>query len=366
MSSNLYEILGVDKNATEDEIKKAYFKKAKTCHPDKFQTEPDEVKKQKQQEFQQINQAYEVLKDPSKRHQYDETGTIGEQPEMSNGPDLASLFGSMFGGMGGMFGGMGGMSSGPEVKPIELTIREMFDGCTKKIHTQRHRVMGRNGSQIQMAVENIIKDVVIPPKQYVGAKIVIPEAGSQNPRTSKFDDLVLIVQEKPDVSGKWKCQGKNLHYKQKITFMESICGYVGTITHFDGRVITFKTEIVTNGSSKCIKGEGMGNLSAGMGDLIIDFEVEPLTSLTSEQRNELKRVFKYEPRSVDKHTRLAKLDDVKPAPSNTFEEDMFGTSSGPTGTHSSGPSRRVFVSSGAPFGGMGGFFGGGPFFGGFN
>ena len=112
-----YEVLGVDKNATEDQIKKAYRTIAIKYHPDR-----NPGNKEAEEKFKEAAEAYDVLHDPQKRQQYDQFGFNG--PNMGGGfggfggasmnmDDIFSMFGDIFGGRAGGFGGFGG-SRGPQ------------------------------------------------------------------------------------------------------------------------------------------------------------------------------------------------------------------------------------------------------------
>lgn len=153
---NLYDILGVSKNASPEDIKKAFRKLAIQHHPDKFKH--DDLKKVQDNEelFKEIGEAYTVLSDTDKRAHYDQFGTIDDgvnQPPM-NGVDLNDLMANFFGGGGfhGFGGGGGGGSfsfvfgEGPRhhahhtqthVRPdgleVQLDICEIFTGTKKKI-----------------------------------------------------------------------------------------------------------------------------------------------------------------------------------------------------------------------------------------
>ena len=114
-----YEVLGVSKNASEDDIKKAYRSLAKKYHPD---LNPDD--KEAETKFKEVNEAYEILSDPDKKSKYDRFGHAGVDPSFGGGPggfggfggfeagdfgDIGDIFSSIFGGGGfGGFGGFGG------------------------------------------------------------------------------------------------------------------------------------------------------------------------------------------------------------------------------------------------------------------
>ena len=102
-----YEVLGLQKGATDDEIKKAYRKLAKQYHPDLNPDNPEAEAK-----FKEINEANDVLSDPQKRAKYDQFGHAGVDPSYGGGA----------GGFGGGFGGFsGGFSSADGIDPVSYT-----------------------------------------------------------------------------------------------------------------------------------------------------------------------------------------------------------------------------------------------------
>lgn len=146
-----YEVLGVDKNADADEIKKAYRKKAKQYHPD---LNPGD--KEAEAKFKEANEAYEVLSDDQKKARYDQFGYAGVDPNYGAGAggfgggfgddfDLGDIFSSFFG--GGSFGG-GGRRSNPNAprrgEDLQSTVTISFEdaakGCTRKINVNRIEV----------------------------------------------------------------------------------------------------------------------------------------------------------------------------------------------------------------------------------
>ncbi len=138
-----YEVLGVDKGATADEIKKAYRKVAKDCHPDLHPG--DEAAAER---FKEANEAYEILSDEQKKARYDQYGFAGVDPSYGAGQggagfggfDMGDIFGDIFSGFGG-FGGFGG-SRQPRNGPrkgesirvgLTLSFEEAAFGCEKEI-----------------------------------------------------------------------------------------------------------------------------------------------------------------------------------------------------------------------------------------
>ena len=138
-----YEVMGVERTASQDQIKKAYRKKAKECHPDFHPNDP-----QAEAKFKELNEANEVLSDPDKRAAYDRYGhSAFEQGGMGgggfsgdfsggfSGMDMGDIFGDMF---GSIFGGgsrrRNGPSRGADISmTIVLTFEEAVFGCKKTI-----------------------------------------------------------------------------------------------------------------------------------------------------------------------------------------------------------------------------------------
>jgi len=134
MSKNdYYQILGIQRNASEDELKKAYRRLAMKYHPDR---NPDD--KEAEEHFKEVKEAYEILSDPQKRAAYDQFGHAGVDPSMGGGPgfsgfgDIGDIFESVF---GGGFGGRGNRTSrGSDLRyDLTLSLEEAVAGTEAKI-----------------------------------------------------------------------------------------------------------------------------------------------------------------------------------------------------------------------------------------
>ena len=150
-----YEVLGVEKNATADQIKKAYCKKAIEYHPDK-----NPGNKEAEEKFKEAAEAYDVLSNPDKRARYDQFGHAGMSGAAGNGgpfggfngggmsmDDIFSMFGDIFGGRGGFGGGFGGGYSSNQQRrfrgsdlrvKVKLNLKEISTGVEKKFKLKKY------------------------------------------------------------------------------------------------------------------------------------------------------------------------------------------------------------------------------------
>lgn len=149
-----YEVLGVAKTASADEIKKAYRTAAMKWHPDRWVEGTEAEKKTAEEKFKEASEAYSVLSDPDKKAKYDQYGFAGVDgqgaPDFSGGfgdldDILKDLFGGGFGGFGGGFGGGQGRAQqrvmkGRDIRTrIRLTLEEIASGVEKEITIERNR-----------------------------------------------------------------------------------------------------------------------------------------------------------------------------------------------------------------------------------
>lgn len=145
-----YSILGVDKNASDEEIKKTYKKLALQYHPDRQINKSEDEKKAAEEKFKEINEAYSILSDKNKRQQYDTFGTVdGNMGDMSGADAMAEFmkhfqnmggfgdFGDFFG--GGRYSNQQRIIKGSDIQVnVHLTLAEVYNGGTKEIKYSRN------------------------------------------------------------------------------------------------------------------------------------------------------------------------------------------------------------------------------------
>ena len=278
-----YKILGIDKTASEEDIKKAYRKLARKLHPD---LNPDD--KQAHQKFQQINEANEVLSDPEKRKKYDTYGKDwqhadqfeqqkksraqsqthsqgGQQFYDGNDEDFSSFFGSMFGGSG--------RRSQAKFKGQDYNA-ELKMNLTDALLTHQ-QVLTVNGKQIR---------ITIPAGVENGQVIKLKGHGSPGANGGPAGDLFITFSIAPHPD--FKRLGNDLYTTIKIDLYTALLGGDTTIETLTGKV-KLKVNAETQPGTKIrLKGKGFPVYKKDneFGDLYVTYEVELPTNLTDEQK----------------------------------------------------------------------------------
>ena len=263
-----YEVLGVKKGASDDELKKAYRKLAKQNHPD---LHPGD--KEAEARFKEINEAYEVLSDKEKRAKYDQFGFAGVDPNFGAGGagggfgfDMGDIFGSFFGGGFGGFGGGGskartGPSKGGTVRTsLTLTLEEAAFGCEKDVtisHVESCDVCGGTGCEPGTTAE------------------VCPEChGTGQVRMQQR--TVFGTMSTSTICPNCLGEGKIIHQKCKA------CGGSGGVRR-QKKVHVKVPAGIDNGQAISVRGQGdMGRNGGPAGDLIVGINVAPQPRLRRE------------------------------------------------------------------------------------
>ena len=348
-----YEVLGVDRNATADDIKRAFRRKAKECHPDQHPGD-----KEAEARFKELNEANEVLSDPDKRARYDQFGFEDPMQGMGGG-------GNPFGGGGNPFGaggfgfGMddilnsffsGGMGSarrgGPEAGndlryDLKLTFEEAADGCSKSFDFYRtencetcHGSGAKPGTQPktcptckgtgQVRVQGgfmvtvrtcqtcggtgrVITDkcpacagtgrqrkrrtasVKVPAGIDNGQTIVMGGQGEPGRNGGPNGDLYIQITVKPHKL--FRREGTNLHLDMPISFTQAALGADIEVPTLGGGKTTFHIpEGTQNDAEFRIKGQGVQQLRGSYrGDLILHIRVEVPKRLNDKQKDLLRQ-----------------------------------------------------------------------------
>lgn len=343
MKQDYYEILGITKNATPVEIKKAYRKMAIKYHPDK---NPGD--KAAEENFKKAAEAYEILSDENKKARYDQYGHAAFEGGHGGGgfggggmnmEDIFSQFGDIFGG-GGFGGGFGGFSGGSRGRArvkgsnlrirVKLTLEEIANGVEKKVKVRR-KVMAEgatyktcsncNGSGQVMRITNTILgrmqsastcptcqgageildkkpknadesgliqkeetvSIKIPAGVTEGVQLKVNGKGNAAPGNNAIDgDLIVVIEETQHET--LKREGTNLHYDLYINYSEAVLGESKNIDTVSGKV-KIKIEPGTqSGKILRLRGKGLPSIDHyGNGDLLVHVNVWTPQSLSKEQ-----------------------------------------------------------------------------------
>lgn len=312
MGKDYYTILGITKNASDTDIKKAYRKLSLKFHPDKNQTPGSDIR------FDEIGEAYDVLSDPSKRVTYDKFGEEGLKAGVPTADgefikgytfhgDSKKVFREFFGGDNpfadlfnfdsvtdsdgfASFGGLKGRSQPKQDPPIQrdlaLTLEEVFNGCIKKMKISR-KVLNEDGRTT--STREKILTITVKRGWKEGTKITFPKEGDQGPNKIPAD-IVFVVKDK--VHSLFKRESHNLVYKPDIPLVTALTGGFIEVPTLDGRVIRVPiNEIVSPGHCKTVVGEGMPMVedSDQRGDMIIEFNIIFPSTLNPGQKSLIKQ-----------------------------------------------------------------------------
>jgi len=333
---NYYDILNVPHNATEADIKKAYRSLSLKFHPDRNPT--DTHPEYDPSLFPKINQAYEVLSDPSKRQQYDIQLKFGV--DCGNGSiddelnEINNIIQMMFRGAGGggamppcptfvnekrrenplsfmnFFGGGNGEPHNPNNNnpnihifhtddfspfrqrpsedsiqipdPIEVVLNinlyEAYHGCVKEIEYER-----TTNERFNNCVELLKTEVTIPPGVNDMEEFLLKAKGDKSSGNIVGDVMVIVEIQKDAVYEK---RGLDIVYKKRISLKESLCGFSFDLKHLNHRIIKINNQnnrtVIPPNHSKTIPKFGFIRDNTA-GNLVIEFLVEFPESLTEQQ-----------------------------------------------------------------------------------
>jgi molecular chaperone DnaJ len=348
---NLYDILGVDKNVSDEDLKKAFRKLAMQYHPDR-----NKDNKEAEEKFKEINQAYDVLKDPDKRAAYDRFGTTGGGNPFSGaggaqdfsgfGSAFSDIFEEMFGDVMGGRGG-GGRATGPQRGSdvqftMEISLEDAFKGKEAKMKIPTLEICDAcngtgaeggakpetcptcNGSgRVQMqqgfftiqrtcptcnGAGTIIKtpcrkcggqgrirgektlSVTIPAGIEEGRRIRLQGEGEAGVRGGERGDLYVLIAVKPHKF--FRREGPNLHCRVPVPMTTAALGGSIDVPTIDGSKTKIKVPPGTQtGQQLRLKGNGMSILrSEARGDMYIEMFVETPVNLDKKQMDLMKQL----------------------------------------------------------------------------
>lgn len=363
MKQDFYDILGITKGASADEIKKAYRKMALKYHPDK---NPDD--KEAEEKFKKAAEAYEVLSNPEKKSRYDQfghqafEGAGGFGSGGMNMDDIFSQFGDIFGGAfsgGGGFSGFGGGFGGGQRRVkgsnlrirVTLTLDEIANGVEKKLKVKRkvqakgttyktcetchgsgqvtrvtNTILGRMqtasacptcdgaGQTIDkkpaeadakgLVVADETVSVKIPAGVVDGMQLKVTGKGNEAPGNGISGDLLVVIEEEEHAT--LKREGDNLHYDLYVSLPDAILGTSQEIDTVTGKVRIKIEAGVQSGKILRLRGKGIPSINGyGKGDLLVHINVWTPKTLSKEQREFFENMradehFQPKPESSDK------------------------------------------------------------------
>lgn len=339
MAKDLYNVLGVERGASEDDIKKAYRKMAMKYHPDK--NPGDESAEAK---FKEVAEAYDVLSDEGKKSNYDRFGTTDGKSQNPFGQgfnmdDIFSQFGDIFGSRGNPHQRRQAKGGDLRIK-VSLTIQEIITGCTKKMKYKRQDTCkpcsGKGGSDVrdcipcggsgrrivaqntpfgQMRTETgcpdcnmtgkIVHnkcnscngdgttlmeqevDIEIPKGVSNGIQLTMHGFGNSI-RDGVNGDLQIVIDEIRNNT--FKREGGNLIVDKEISVLDAIIGANVKVNTPHGEMVVTIQPGTQPGTITRMHGKGVADIQYGLGDLIINLKVKVPTNVTMDERYVLEKL----------------------------------------------------------------------------
>ncbi len=291
MARDYYEVLGVPRTATAEEIQQAYRKRARTSHPD-VNGDPGA-----EERFKEINEAYQVLKDPDTRARYDRFGPDFRQiPEgvdpagagaggfrgarAGGGIDIDDLFGGLFGSRGAT----GPIPGADQETELELTVEEAYRGGRRRV-----TITGPAGPRSY--------EVTIPAGVTDWQRIRLAGQGGQGSGGAQAGDLYLVVRIAPHP--RYRLEGRDIHVELPLAPWEAALGTTVAVDTPGGEAKVRVPPGSSTGRRLRLGGKGMPNPRGEPGDLYAEVRIMVPPRLSRRERElfeELARVSNFDPR----------------------------------------------------------------------
>jgi DnaJ-class molecular chaperone len=311
-----YEILGVSRSASADDIKKAYRKLARQYHPD---LHTGARKGEMEKKFKELNEANEVLGDPDTRKKYDRYGHRWQEAEAyekarqqagagqgfgggwqrsegfttDQGFDFGDVFENLFGGRSrGGAGFRGGAAPGQDLETeARLTLREVLTGVTRRVEVTEP--VGPNGRTASRTI-----DIKIPAGVQDGTRVRVPGKGGAGRGGGRQGDLYLRVHIEPDPV--FRREGADLHVTLPVWPWEAALG-AEVLAPTLAEPVRVKVPPGSRAGGKLrLKGKGLPTASGGRGDLFYALQIVMPPTLSEEDRKlyeQLRRAPHADPRA---------------------------------------------------------------------
>jgi curved DNA-binding protein len=317
-----YEILGVTRNASEDEIQRAYRKLARKYHPD-VSKDKDADKK-----FKELNEAREVLKDPEKRKLYDTYGSNWQQEkdrpphsqygysdratkanrdysrsfhftgeDFGRSANFDEIIEDLFqqGGGQGRYGSHDYDAPGREAEAeITISLSDVFHGASRTLTLQSYE-LGTDG-RMQPVTRTL--QVKIPKGITDGAVIRLAGQGGRGSGLGKAGDLLLRIHIAAD--SRFKAEGHDLYTVVAVSPWEAVLGAAIPVQTMDGTVTLSVPRGSQNGRKLRLRGKGLPKRNGSAGDIIVELEVQLPDHITGEEERlylQLANASRFDPRA---------------------------------------------------------------------